>query len=205
MKLPSIVVATTGFIFLMFCLIPTGCEEPAYTPKPRSFPKVEYPERTYLTFDAPFCDFTFEAPSYLEVQQDSLFFDEPPLHPCWFDLFYGTFGSRIHLTYSVPGREKSFEEMRADAFTLANKHNVRASYIDEFVVKTPNGVEGMVFDFEGPSATPFQFYLSDSLEQHFLRGSLYFDTQVAPDSLAPVYDFIKTDIMHMINTFRWKK
>ena len=189
-------------LLLSFCL--TGCEEPIYTPKPRGYPKIDFPLKTYAIFDEADCNFKFEVPTYAVIQQDSNFFDEKPLHPCWYDLDIPSLNSRIYLSYAVPGEGKTFDELRTDAFELANKHNVRASYIDEFPVKTPNNVEGMVFDFEGPAATPFQFFLTDSTHTHFLRGSLYANTRVRPDSIAPVYDFLKADIMHLINTFGWE-
>jgi len=190
---------------LLFILILQSCEEQIFTPKPRAYPKIDFPEKAYEAFNESACDFKFEVPNYVDVKQDSNFFDEKPLHPCWYDLDIPQLNCRIYLSYAVPGEGKSFDELRADAFELANKHNVRASYIDEFPVKTPNDVEGIVFDFEGPSATPFQFYLTDSLHTHFLRGSLYSNSRVRPDSIAPVYDFLKADVMHLINTFEWER
>jgi gliding motility-associated lipoprotein GldD len=53
------------------------------------------------------------------------------------------------------------------------------------------------------AASPFQFYLTDSTK-NFVRGALYFNTVPNNDSLAPVIDFLKQDIIHMIETFRWK-
>ena len=46
-----------------------------------------------------------------------------------------------------------------------------------------------------------QFYLTDSTN-HFLRGALYFNTEVN-DSIAPVSIFLKDDIKHLIESFRW--
>lgn len=190
--------------FLVIIFAVQACQDPVFSPKPRSFPKVEYPEKKYIGFDESTCDFRFEVPAYAEIKQDTNFFEEVPTHPCWYDLDIPQLNSKIYLSYAVPGEGKSFDELRSDAHDLANKHNIRASYIDEFPVQTPNNVQGVVFDFEGPSATPFQFYLTDSLHTHFLRGSLYSNSEIRPDSLAPIYDFMKEDIMHLINTFRWE-
>jgi hypothetical protein len=60
----------------------------------------------------------------------------------------------------------------------------------------------MIYSIEGPSASPFQFYLTDSA-QHFLRGSLYFNSRTNPDSLAPILNFVRIDLSHLINTFEW--
>ena len=80
---------------------------------------------------------------------------------------------------------------------------VKADYIDEYPFKKPNHVSGMIYEIQGPSATPFQFFITDST-QHFLRGALYFNTHINQDSLAPYYDYTKSDIMEMINSFSWK-
>ncbi|MEL7020921.1 MAG: hypothetical protein AAGK47_04895 [Bacteroidota bacterium] len=48
-----------------------------------------------------------------------------------------------------------------------------------------------------------EVHLTDST-QHFLRGSLYFNAQARPDSLAPAYDFMKKEVLKMIDSFEWK-
>lgn len=181
-----------------------SCEEVIYSPKPRGFPKVIYPDKNYVPFDKDYCTFSFQYPEYAAIEQDTLFFDETPTHPCWFDIVIPAFDARIHCSYYPIDKINTFDKLNADAFDLANKHNLKANYIDDFVITKPNGVSGIAFNLEGEVASPFQFYLTDST-QHFLRGALYFNTQSRPDSLAPVKNFVKTDIMHMINTFEWNE
>ena len=60
----------------------------------------------------------------------------------------------------------------------------------------------MLYDYEGVTATSTQFYLTDSIN-HFFRASLYFDTEIN-DSLLPINNFIKADVKHLIESFRWK-
>ena len=84
-------------------------------------------------------------------------------------------------------------------------HNKKATFIDDVPIQKPNNVKGMLFRVEGPVASQLQFFLTDSLEQkHFFRGSLYFNTQARPDSLAPVFDFVRKDLEKMLETFEWK-
>ncbi len=189
-----------AFLLVLVFLVTSCGEEEVIFPKPRAFPKVEYPERTYLEFDRNYCQFSFEFPSYAKIEQDTTFFDEQSLHPCWFDVLMPSFNAKLHCSYIPAGDD--LEKLHNDAFTLANKHNIKANYIDELPVEKPNGVKGFVFNIEGPVASPFQFYLTDS-DKHFLRASLYFNTQARPDSLAPILNYIKTDMMHLINTFEW--
>ena len=187
---------------LLLVLLFQGCKEPVYTPKPRMFPRVKYPTKNYQSFNADYCDHAFEFPVYATIKQDTVFFDEKPSHECWYDLIIPELNARVHCTYSPIKGKIAFEKLRDDAFRMAYKHQARADFIDEFEINKPNGVKGFVFNVEGPSASPFQFYLTDESD-HFLRGALYFNTQSKTDSLAPVIEFVKQDIMHMINTFSW--
>jgi gliding motility-associated lipoprotein GldD len=50
----------------------------------------------------------------------------------------------------------------------------------------------------------FQFYVTDSTT-HFLRAALYFRTALKNDSLAPVINYMKEDMLHMLETLEWKK
>jgi gliding motility-associated lipoprotein GldD len=179
-------------------------EEIIATPKPRAFPRVIYPTKAYQKLGVNYCKFTFDYPKYAKIQQDTAFFGEKPVNPCWFDVYYPDFDARIYCSYYPIDKKNTIQKLTKDAFELAGKHNIKANYIDELPIKKPNGVSGFVFDIQGSVASPFQFYLTDSTK-HFFRGSLYFNTQSRQDSLAPVANFIKTDVMQMVNTFEWNK
>ena len=194
---------TVFSIILVFCFLLFACEDIVYTPKPRGFPKVDYPEKSYTSFEADYCNFSFERPEYSVIERDTLFFDEKPIHPCWFDIFIPQYDARIHCSYYPIDEINNFDKLTNDAFVMANKHNLKANYIDDLVIQKPNGIGGIVFNIEGPVASSFQFFLSDTTA-NFFRGALYFNTQARPDSLKPVIEFVKTDIMHMINTFEWE-
>jgi len=78
-----------------------------------------------------------------------------------------------------------------------------ATGINDSVIRTPNGVEGIYFSLGGNTATANQFFLTDSVK-HFLRGALYFNAAPNADSLGVVNDFLKKDLQHLINTLKWK-
>ena len=192
------------FVLLMILLITACGEEGVIIPKPRAYPKVEFPEQAYQAFDEHFCSFTFQYPAYTEVIQDTSFFEEKPAHACWFDIFYPGFDARLHFTYAQANGTKGLNELKEDAFELVDWQNKKASYIQEIQIsKAAQNVEGMAFDITGPAASPFQFYLTDG-EKHFVRASLYFNTKINADSLAPMYDFVKADIAHLIESFEWR-
>jgi gliding motility-associated lipoprotein GldD len=195
------------FYFLLFaiCLLSVvACDEAVYTPKPRGFPRVVYPAKEYQPFDRNYCNFTFEYPKYAQIVQDTSFFDEKPADECWFDIYVPQYEARIHCSYYPIDSKNPFSKLASDAFVLADKHNVKADFIDQLKIQKPNHVSGFAFDIEGPVASPFQFFLTDSTK-HFVRGALYFKTSSRPDSLRPVVDFMKKDIMQMINTFEWNR
>ncbi|MFK7772597.1 MAG: hypothetical protein AB8F94_10670 [Saprospiraceae bacterium] len=190
--------------FFTFGFILQSCEdEAAITPKPRGFPKVVYPEKSYKSFEEGYCNFSFQYPTYAKVEKTNSFFDERPSNECWFDISIPSFNAKIHCTYSPIDSKETGEKLRTDAFELAHKHNIKAKYIEEIKIDTKNGAKGFAFNLEGEVASPFQFYVTDE-EKHFVRGSLYFNNEVAPDSLAPIFSFVKKDIEYMINTLKWQ-
>ncbi|MBT6439384.1 MAG: gliding motility lipoprotein GldD, partial [Flavobacteriales bacterium] len=74
---------------------------------------------------------------------------------------------------------------------------------EKLIVNDSAKVYGLVYFLEGNAASSMQFYLTDSTN-HFLRGALYFNAKPNPDSIAPVQEFIRQDIVHFINSFKWK-
>lgn len=193
------------FFILVSLIVLTGCtQSPVSLPKPRSYPRIIFPEKTYQQFDTNYCHFTFEYPTYAIIERDSTYFDEKAPDDCWFNIVVPQLGSYIFCTYYPLGNKNKFDKVVNDAFQFADKHNIKADYIDEIPIRKPGHVSGMIFNIEGAVASNFQFYLTDSTT-HFLRGALYFKTQPKPDSLAPVIEFLKEDIVRMINTFEWKK
>lgn len=190
---------------LLICIFFVACNNDAvYLPKPRLYPKVNYPIKNSIEQNIEYCNFTFDFPDYARVVQDSFFFDENIIDQCWFDLVIDSLNGRLHCSYIPLNNRAHFDEMVKDAFELVTKHNVKANYRDEKLIAFDDrGVYGMEFEIDGPVASPFQFYLTDSTK-HFLRGSLYFNDKVDADSIAPIYQFVKRDVQNMIVSFRWK-
>ena len=174
-------------------------------PKPRSYPRVDYPARQYTALGAGYCPFTFERPASTTVVQETSYFDEKPADPCWFNLkLAGALNGTVHFSYYPITSPAQWEELRDEAFQLVGVHNQRASTIEEIVIhRDAAHVHGVAFDIAGPAASPFQFFLTDST-RHFLRGALYFQTQPNPDSLGPVIDYVKEDIFRMVETLAWR-
>ncbi len=190
-----------GFLLLFLLQVVPGCNSP-FTPKPRGYFKIAFPQRQYQLFNQPGYPYSFEYPVYARVMKDSSFFGEATENPWWINVDFPEFGGRIYVSYKIIGQYK-LEKLLNDAFNMTNKHAVKASAIDDSLMVTPNGVHGMFFRVGGDVATANQFFLTDSVH-HFLRGALYFDATPNQDSLRPLNDFLVEDMKHMINTFRWK-
>ncbi len=192
------------FFLLLFALLLSACEEYTPLPKPRAYPRVVYPEKVYKPFEASYCNFTFDMPAYATIEKDTSFFDEKPKDECWFNLDVKQLNAKIYCNYNPIGSRKDFDGLVADAFAMTNKHNIKASYIDEIPVRRPaDKVYGVVFNVEGAAASSYQFFLTDST-RNFLRGALYFNTQTRPDSLAPVIAFMKKDMDRLVSTLKWQ-
>ena len=165
------------------------CKNSVYNPKPRMYPKIDFPVKSYARvaiFD----------------ENGNKVFNEKIENDCWFNLVFPELNGSLYFSYFGLKNSKDLEKHIKDAYKLVREHHVKADFIDEFPISKPNKVFGMLYAIEGPSASPFQFYLTDS-SQHFLRGSLYFNSRTKPDSLAPILNFVRIDLSHLINTLEW--
>jgi gliding motility-associated lipoprotein GldD len=171
-----------------------------YLPKPYGYNHIILPAHDYKTLSGNF-PYKFEISKHAIVLPDTSFKAEP----YWINIHYPDFTADIQLTYKpVKNNVSLLKSYLDDAYKLTSKHQVRAYAIEESVVEMPQGLTAVVVTLSGQVPTQFQFYTTDSTN-HFLRGALYFQTALENDSLAPVIDFIKQDIMHMLYTLEWKK
>lgn len=171
-----------------------------YTPKPRGYFRIALPEKKYILLDSTY-PYRFEYPAYALITNDP----QSPQEKNWINIEMPVFHGRIHISYKPLSNKKSLVKYSEDARTLAFKHMPKSSGIRQIAISDPSRkVYGLVYEINGlGTASPYQFYLTDST-QHFLRGSLYFDVIPNNDSLAPVIDYVKTDIQHLFETIYWK-
>ena len=184
------------YLFLASCLVTIGCQDEPPKPKPRAYPRIEFPEQTYQEYNAAGCPFTFQFPSYAEIKTKD--------HPCWFDIDMPAFNAKVHCSYTPVTSRAQHDDLVKDAFIIADKINARANYMEQSPIHNANGVGGLELNWTGPAASAVHFFLTDTTH-HFFTAALYFDSKVQPDSLAPMVTFIQKDIDKMIATFSWKK
>jgi gliding motility-associated lipoprotein GldD len=180
-----------------------ACNSP-YTYKKKGYFNIEFPEKEYQQFDQLGYPYTFEYPVYANVVKDTVFFEDKPENPWWINIDVPRFGGRIYVIYKVISSKNQIDSLVNDAFKMAYKQHTEVSTgIEDSLMKTPNGAEGIYYSLKGNTATANQFFLTDST-RHFLRGALYFDATPNEDSLSIVNDFLKKDLQRLINTLRWK-
>lgn len=195
--------AKSLFLALFMILSLVACDEELAAPKKRMYPRIDFPVKSYTSYQNEDCPFTFDYPAYAEIKKDSLFFQDKVVSNCWFDIRIDSLNTSIHCNYVEISGENTIDKLVNDAFTIAGKHNIKANARKESQILNDYGVSGLFFDIDGPVAMPVQFYVTDTVK-HFFRGSLYFNAKVNPDSTAPVLKFIKADIEKMLESFQWK-
>lgn len=175
----------------------SSCEQ-AYSPKPKGYFRIDFPEKTYVAFDTAF-PYEFQVPTYVKITNDPM----SPEEKYWINLNFVSLNATLHISYKEVGTH--LIDYLEDAHMLVTKHIPMAEAInDSLIIDRDRQVFGLTYRIEGSAAaSPYQFFLTDSIS-HFIRGALYFNTQPNNDSLQPVIDFIIEDIDHMIQTLRWK-
>jgi gliding motility-associated lipoprotein GldD len=95
-------------------------------------------------------------------------------------------------------------EFVKDIYKMEEQHLQKATYMDHAaIVKREDNVFGELTDIGGDVGMPFQFFLTDSTT-HFVRAGLTFNTVSNSDSLAPVIEYVKEDMIKLIDSFKWK-
>lgn len=188
-----------------------------FTPKPKAYFKIDFPEHKYQQFNMPGYPYTFEYPTYATISKEE---DSTGQNPYWINIDFPGYAGRIYISYkgvnsstvykikSQNGYKdsvvrNSFELLREEAYKMTYKHSIKASGIVDSFFTNPNGSSGVYFYVAGEAATSKQFYLTDTAK-HFLRGALYFDATPNSDSLSIVSDFLEKDIKHLIHSLKWQ-
>ncbi len=191
-------ISLTGYLFFLL-----SCNSDYSAGKKKGYFKIDFPEKKYQLFEQPGYPYSFEYPVYANVVKDTTFFEDKA-GDWWINIEVPRFNGRIHVSYKAINDQNNFDSLVRDGFKMAYKQHVDvATGINDSVIRTPNGVEGIYFSLGGNTATANQFFLTDSVK-HFLRGALYFNAAPNADSLGVVNDFLKKDLQHLINTLKWK-
>lgn len=187
--------ALTLFLFF-FAGFLSSCRK-NYTPRPYGYYRVTIPEHNYRIFDVAEFPYKFEVSKIAEVKPNNANREK-----YWIDIAYPILNGKIYGSYKSVNN--NLFELSEDAWKFVNTHISRADDMSRIEFENPGkSVYGILYDIEGNVASPIQFVLTDSVK-HFFRGALYFDNRPNKDSIAPMLDYVREDMLHLMETFEWK-
>ena len=187
--------------YLLFLFLAMACDT-NFTPKPKAFNRIDLPPHKYQKLKDSSLPYHFQYSKIALVIKDTT--GNKKEKELYRIVHYPAFDCNIHLTYK-PIKESidTLNSYISEGYRLRDGHDKKAYGFDERYDTTDLGYQLAAFELEGNVPSPFQFMVHDSTT-HFLRGALYFQVATKNDSLAPVINYVKEDIYHMINTIDWK-
>ncbi len=182
-------------VLIIWALLFCACQK-ELAPRPYGYFRVDLPTNEYVALDT-LAVYAFDISKHAQVQQN------PRSKAYCIDIYYPQIDGTIYCTYEE-FRAADFRKVSEESRELAYKHVVRAESITERVFANDEArVYGILYDFKGNTASSVQFFLTDSVRRYF-RGSLYFNARPNNDSIAPMRDFVREDIIRLVETFKWK-
>ena len=190
-------------ILLLLCV---SCSR-GNTPKPYGYYRIATPDTAYTDFQSSILNSQFSILNYPytfalsrnAVVQPRTDVDEP----YWVNIVYPSLNATIHCSYKPV--HNNLRELTNDALEFVYRNASFATAIPEQEYMHPEAhVYGVLFDLEGNTASSCQFFVTDST-RHFFRASVYCNCPPNADSLAPVYQYLRSDVIKMVETFEWTK
>lgn len=197
LKINRIFVFQCLFLGLVF-LSCVSCTKVS-TPRPYGYYRIGLPDTSYVPFKQqyPHYPYTFALSQNAQVKPRS----EEGEH-YWINLYYPAFDATVHCSYKPV--HNNLRELTEDALEFVYRNASFANAIPEREYSHPEvNVYGVLFDLEGNTASSCQFFITDSIH-HFFRASVYCNCPPNADSLAPVYQYLRTDVIKMVETFEWR-
>ena len=161
-------------------------------PKPKAFLSLQYKEASYKSLQ-------LQRPYSFEVSRNAVVKDEPKN---WLKIHYPMLDASIDITYRQ--LDKNVRELLVESERLVFKHTVKAEQIaSNDYSNAAKKVFGTLHEITGNAASQIQFHITDSTK-HFIKGALYFNTKPNFDSILPAVEYIKKDILRLMETFEWR-
>lgn len=178
-------------LLTLFLVVLSSCSQD-YSPKPLGYFRIGLDYSVYSMTENE-CAYSFLANNQSQLIEGTL--------DCWYDIYYPNHNATVYLTYKK--LNNNLASVIEESHKLAYDHSVKSDGIVEKVYENKEGrVFGVLYHIHGNSASNLQFFVTDSSE-HFLRGSLYFNSIPNSDSLQPVKDYIKEDLQVLMESLNW--
>lgn len=181
-----------NLFLLLFLSIFISCKEDVL-PKPKAYLGLKYPTKTYT-------DLKLKRPYTFKISENTTVINNKNN---WLTIKYPALKASIDITYRPV--KNNIKELLSEAEKLVFKHTAKAEQIiPKDFVNNRKRVFGSIYEITGNAASHVQFHVTDSTK-NFLKGSLYFYAKPNYDSILPAVNYIKEDILHLVETLEWKK
>lgn len=183
-----------GAVIICAALVLTcACSRsPKPTPRPVAYP---YIERAY---DTAYCTVSEHYNLQLNAQADITDRDSGNLESPNFEVRYEKYGATL---YVQCWHTESYERYLAIAENRAER--AERDYGNSAPQSTTierGEIAAVVNRTTGKTLTPFHFFVGDN-SRNLAYGVVVADNAYDPDSIAPVYDYILDDILHLLNNW----
>jgi len=184
-------------IYFIILILTIGACKERFSPKPNGYLRIDLEKKTQKKINSDLCPFSFSAPSYFNISYKSI--EE---NHCWLDLKYPKHRATIHLTYK--NINTNIFNILEESRSMVYKHTVKADQIVEKKYSNQqHNTYGTLYDIYGETASAVQFHITDS-NKHFLRGALYFSVNPNQDSLKPIINYMRDDLITIMETLEWQ-
>ena len=182
------------FYLIIIALSFQACKDDVL-PKPKGMLRLNYDDPKYKKIITD-CNYEFN------VNEFAILKEALKKHKCGFVINYPKLNASLYLSYRKVNND--IKKLLTDAQNLTQEHVVKADeIIPKEYIDSENKVYGMFYEVLGNAASQSQFYVTDSIN-HFLLGSIYFNTKPNYDSIYPAANYLQNDMRHLMETIRWK-
>ena len=187
-----------NYICVIFIVL-FGCEN-YFLPKQSAYLRLDYPKPEYKLINDKDFPFFFEANTRLSEISDI----DINLRSIDFIINYNQLNAQINFQYKNVNSSEKLNTYILDLKRTIETHSMMANSvkIKDYSLKEKN-IFGRIFDLSGNVASPYQFYLTDSIN-NIISGLVYFNIKPNYDSILPAINYIENDIIHLIESFDWK-
>lgn len=172
-----------------------SCSKPG-VPRPYGYYRITCPDTAYHSLH--------NGPYRFDLSDNAEAKDHPePGSSYWLDLYYPALDATIYCSYEPV--HNNLPSLTADALEFVYKHAGQATSIPEReFVNEDKHVYGLFFTLKGNTASPYQFFVTDSTH-HFFRASVYCNCRPNADSLQPIFDYLEKDMQRMVESMEWTR
>ena len=187
-----------NYICVIFIVL-FGCEN-YFLPKQSAYLRLDYPKPEYKLINDKDFPFFFEANTRLSEISDI----DINLRSIDFIINYNQLNAQINFQYKNVNSSEKLNAYILDLKRTIETHSMMANSvkIKDYSLKEKN-IFGRIFDLSGNVASPYQFYLTDSIN-NIISGLVYFNIKPNYDSILPAINYIENDIIHLIESFNWR-